>query len=102
MSSMQSIKPVAALVGALMIASLAAQAAEVKPATGGYESGGKGMRTMEMMNAMDANKDKKLSKDEFMKHHERMFDMMDKDKDGMISQAEWLEKQRKATDGYSP
>jgi EF hand len=100
MSSMQSIKPVAALVGALVIASLAVQAAEEKkPATGAYESGGKGMRTMEMMNAMDGNKDKKLSKDEFMKHHERMFDMMDRNKDGMISQEEWLEKQRKLSDG---
>jgi hypothetical protein len=34
-----------------------------------------------------------------MKHHERMFDMMDRNKDGMISQEEWLEKQRRATDG---
>jgi hypothetical protein len=66
---------------------------------GGYAQGGKGMRTMEMMEAMDSNKDHKLTKDEFMGYHEKMFAMMDKNKDAKLSADEWLEKQRKSTDG---
>jgi hypothetical protein len=48
---------------------------------------------------MDTNKDHMLSKEEFMKYNEKLFGMMGKNKDGMISVDEWLEKQRKATDG---
>ena len=36
-----------------------------------------------MLKKMDANSDGMLSKDEFMKGHEQMFDMM-KNKDGMV------------------
>jgi Ca2+-binding EF-hand superfamily protein len=87
------------IIGALLMSSLAVQAAEVTFATGGYARGGQGMRTMKMMTAMDTNKDHMLSKEEFMKYNEKLFGMMDKNKDGMISVDEWLEKQRKATDG---
>jgi hypothetical protein len=88
-----------ALLGALLLSSLGAQAAETTFATGGYARGGEGMRTMKMMTAMDTDKDHMLSRDEFMKYNTKLFEMMDKNKDGMISQDEWLEKQRKKTDG---
>jgi uncharacterized low-complexity protein len=37
---------------------------------------------------MDANKDGKADKAEFLKHHEAMFEKMDTNKDGMIDSAE--------------
>jgi len=37
---------------------------------------------------MDADKDGKISRDEFIKHHEHRFEMMDKDKNGMLDDAE--------------
>lgn len=37
---------------------------------------------------MDANKDGKADKAEFLKHHEGMFEKMDANKDGMIDSAE--------------
>jgi uncharacterized low-complexity protein len=37
---------------------------------------------------MDANKDGKVSKEEFTKGHEAMFDTMDTNKDGFLDQAE--------------
>lgn len=40
------------------------------------------------MAAVDANKDGKISKDEFMKHHETMFDKMDANKDGFLDEKE--------------
>ncbi len=40
------------------------------------------------MAAVDANKDGKISKDEFMKHHETMFDKMDTNKDGFLDEKE--------------
>jgi hypothetical protein len=67
--------------------------------TGGYARGGEGMRTMKMMKAMDKDADHKVTKQEFMAHHDKIFAMMDKNKDGKLSADEWLEKQRKATDG---
>ena len=42
----------------------------------------------EHMVAVDANKDGKISKDEFMKHHEQMFDKKDINKDGFIDKEE--------------
>ena len=41
-----------------------------------------------MKGMMDADKDGKVSKDEFIKHHEHMFEMMDKDKNGMLDDSE--------------
>jgi len=37
------------------------------------------------MKMMDANADGMISKDEFMKHHEGMYDEMKKNKSGMVS-----------------
>lgn len=42
----------------------------------------------EHMAAVDANKDGKISKEEFMKHHEQMFDKKDVNKDGFIDKEE--------------
>jgi hypothetical protein len=40
------------------------------------------------MKMMDTDSDKKVSKDEFMKHHENMFTQMDKNKDGAMDESE--------------
>ena len=40
------------------------------------------------MSMMDANKDGKISKDEFAKHHDAMFAKMDANKDGVLDKAE--------------
>ena len=46
--------------------------------TSGYAEPGKGARTMNMMHMMDSNKDSKVTKEEFMTYHERIWDKMDK------------------------
>ena len=62
------------IAGACLSASVAAFAAEdMKP----------GMMMMDM-SKMDANADGMISKDEFMKHQESMFNSMKKNKDGMV------------------
>ena len=40
------------------------------------------------MSSVDANKDGKISKEEFMKHHEAMFDKKDTNKDGFLDDTE--------------
>ena len=45
---------------------------------------GKGMGMQSDMKMMDTNNDGMLSRDEFMKHHEAMYDKMKKNKDGMV------------------
>ncbi len=49
--------------------------------------GGMGMKHgMKMdMKMMDMNSDGMISKEEFMKHHESMYDKMKKDSNGMVS-----------------
>ncbi|MFT5534417.1 MAG: hypothetical protein ACI8WM_002299 [Burkholderiaceae bacterium] len=44
----------------------------------------KGGKHTAMMKEMDANGDGMISKEEFMKHHEKMFDAMPKNKDGLV------------------
>lgn len=39
--------------------------------------------------AMDTNSDGMISKDEFMKHHEAMFEKMKKGSNGMVSLKDW-------------
>ncbi len=41
-----------------------------------------------MMSSVDQNKDGKISKEEFMKHHEAMFDKKDANKDGVLDTTE--------------
>ncbi|WP_052808111.1 hypothetical protein [Methyloterricola oryzae] len=53
---------------------------------GGQGGGMGGMKGMAAM--MDSDKDGKVSKDEFIKHHEDMFGMMDKNKDGVLNESE--------------
>jgi EF hand len=48
------------------------------------------MKPMELMHMMDPGKKGFVTKDEFMKWHEAMFDKMDKNKDGKLSREEWL------------
>jgi hypothetical protein len=40
------------------------------------------------MSSADLNKDGKISKDEFIKHHEAMFDKKDTNKDGFLDETE--------------
>ena len=40
---------------------------------------------MQMMKMMDTNGDGMISRDEFMKHHEAMYDKMKKGSNGMVS-----------------
>ena len=40
---------------------------------------------MSMMKMMDTNNDGMISRDEFMKHHESMYDKMKKGSNGMVS-----------------
>lgn len=47
------------------------------------------MKSLKMMDMMDANKDHMVSKEEWMAYHAKMFDMMDKNHDGMIDKSEW-------------
>lgn len=49
---------------------------KISIATGGYSSQ---LRTMKMMKAMDADGDHKVTKDEFIKFHEGIFNAMSKD-----------------------
>lgn len=42
----------------------------------------------QMMDMIDTNKDGKISKDEFTKHHDQTFAQMDKNADGMVDASE--------------
>jgi EF hand len=50
------------------------------------------MKPMDIMHMMDTEKSGFVTKDQFMKFHEAMFDKMDKNKDGKLSREEWLGK----------
>jgi hypothetical protein len=50
---------------------------------------GAGMKMGMDPKTMDSNGDGMISKDEFMKHHEAMFDKMKKGTNGMVSLKDW-------------
>ena len=47
------------------------------------------MKPMDVMHMIGTAKEGYVSKDEFMKFHEALFEKMDKNKDGQLSRAEW-------------
>lgn len=51
----------------------------------GSMNGGMAMKDGMRMKMMDTNGDGMISKDEFIKHHEMMYDKMKKSSDGMVS-----------------
>jgi EF-hand domain pair len=55
-------------------------------ATGGYATA---LRTMEMMHMIDANKDGKISKDEWVAYQTRVFMALDKNGDGVLDVEEF-------------
>lgn len=71
------------LASAVVITGCASVGANERQQKQGMMQHGKMNRMMMDMGKMDANKDGQFSKDEFMKFHEGMFDMM-KNKDGMV------------------
>lgn len=57
--------------------------------TGGYD---RELRSMQMMGAMDANADHKVTKEEFLAYHQTFFVNIDKSGDGEIDSQEWVAK----------
>ncbi|PSJ17230.1 calcium-binding protein [Nitrosomonas supralitoralis] len=56
------------------------------------------------MSSVDSNKDGKISKEEFMKHHEAMFEKNDANKDGFLDETErrdMMKNMHKHMHGYS-
>ena len=78
----------------------AAQAADANPQDrmpASYASLMK-MKPMDLMHLMDPGKQGVVSKDDFMKFHEDLFQKRDKDKDGRISEQEWLARTDRSKD----
>jgi Ca2+-binding EF-hand superfamily protein len=63
---------------------------KVSLATGGYS---RELRTMKMMKAMDTDGDHLVTKDEFVKYHQAIFEAMDKKGNKQVNPQEWLAKQ---------
>jgi|ERR1700674_845450 hypothetical protein len=57
------------------------------------------MKPMQLMHMMDAGKKGYVTKEEFMKFEEEMFDKMDKDHDGKLTPQEWLGRAVRKSDG---
>ena len=70
---------------ALLAASLSGCAQDSMMMRQGSMQGGASMKGGMDMKMMDANNDAMISKEEFMKHHEAMYDKMKKGSNGMIS-----------------
>ncbi|WP_426149148.1 hypothetical protein [Polaromonas sp. DSR2-3-2] len=69
---------------ALLAASLSGCAQDGMMRQGSMQ-GGAGMKGGLDMKMMDTNNDAMISKEEFMKHHEAMYDKMKKGSNGMVS-----------------
>src|SRR5256885_1312901 len=78
--------PAALLAAAGLLTATAFADDMVSFATGGYAPG---LRTMEMMHMIDANKDGMVSKDEWMAYQQRVFKALDKDGDGSLDTKEF-------------
>jgi len=50
------------------------------------------MKPMEVMHMCDAEKKGYVTREEFMKFHEEIFQKIDRDHDGKLSSAEWMGK----------
>ena len=70
---------------ALFAASLSGCAPDSMMMRQGSMQGSAGMKSGMDMKMMDTNNDAMISKDEFMKHHEAMYDKMKKGSNGMVS-----------------
>ena len=85
-----------ALLAAMIMASFAPSAQSAQEdiqklwQASGYATPGKGMRTMKMMHMMDTNNDGKVTKEEFMAYHEKVWEMMDKNHKGYMMEQDWL------------
>jgi hypothetical protein len=75
-------------VGAIFLLTLGATSVSAAdaPKDGGHQH--HGHQCHDKMSAVDLNKDSKISKEEFMKHHEAMFDKKDTNKDGFLDESE--------------
>lgn len=73
-----------------IVASALAAGAAIAAAPGGGqpESQNSMMGMMKHMKAMDSNGDGMVSKDEFMKSHEAMYEMLKKNKEGQVNMTE--------------
>ena len=79
-------------VASLPLTAQAADPPQVKmPATHGDMCKMMQSNPMGLMKMMDADKNGSVSKSEYMKFHEEMFDKMDKNKDGEIQHQEWVD-----------
>lgn len=65
------------------------KASKLDLTTGGYS---RELRSMKMMKMMDSNGDHKVTKDEFLAYHQKLFQAMDKKGDGQITAKEWVGK----------
>ncbi|MBP6057432.1 MAG: EF-hand domain-containing protein [Nitrosomonas sp.] len=66
----------------------AADAAKESGQAAGQSGDHHGHQCAHKMSSADQNKDGKISKEEFMKHHEAMFDKKDTNKDGFLDDTE--------------
>ncbi len=55
------------------------------------------MKPMEVMHMIDADKKGYVTREEFLKFQEQLFDKMDKDHDGNVTASEWMGKSEKGT-----
>lgn len=95
-------KPVLFALSMLASAALVAHA-EPEFSMGGYNTQ---LQTMEMMGMVDANNDHMVSKEEFNKYYNELFDILNNDKNNFLDEKEWLgsvkdNKISVATGGYS-
>ncbi len=65
------------------------KASKLDLTTGGYS---RELRSMKMMGKMDSDGDHKVTKDEFVGYHQKLFVEMDKKGDGQITAQEWVGK----------